>query len=89
VLYGPETDFPHIMRIHIIAVDNEAEEEEDDMTKDWTTHNWQIVRHVYAGWAELRNGTLHNLRLPEPHFQALVLAAQTKAFGRRSRGTTA
>jgi hypothetical protein len=52
---------------------------------DWTKHNWQIVRHVYRGWAERRNGALYNVRLPPSHFKALVLAARTKRFGRRPR----
>jgi hypothetical protein len=52
---------------------------------DYTVHNWQIVRHVYNGWVKLNGGRLHNIRLPMRHFQALVLAAQTKRFGRRSR----
>lgn len=55
------------------------------MTKDWTADNWQIIRHVYRGWVEFRAGALHNVRLPEPHFQALVLAARNKRLGRRAR----
>jgi len=55
------------------------------VTRDWTADNWQIIRHVYRGWVEFRAGALHNVRLPEPHFQALVLAARNKRLGRRAR----
>jgi hypothetical protein len=52
---------------------------------DHTASNWQVIRHLYDGWVEFRGGSLHNLRLPLRHFQALVWAARTKRFGRRRR----
>ena len=54
-------------------------------TTDHTEYNWQMIRHMYSGWVELRKGRLHNVRLPGKHFRALVLAARTKRFGRRPR----
>lgn len=52
---------------------------------DHTSTNWNLLRHVYEGWVELRQGRLHNLRLPNRHFEALVLAARSKPFGRSVR----
>jgi 5-methylcytosine-specific restriction endonuclease McrA len=52
---------------------------------DHTSTNWNLLRHVYEGWVELRNGRLHNLRLPDRHFEALVLAARTKKLGQQER----
>lgn len=55
-------------------------------TTDHTVTNWQVIRCLYEGWVELVDGQLLNIRLPERHFQALVLAARTKLlFGRRVR----
>ena len=67
------------------STDDEAEGGGRGMTRDWTTENWQIIRHVYKGWAEFQTGGLHNVRLPQRHFDALCLAARTKPFGRRPR----
>ena len=50
-------------------------------TTDHTAENWQIIHHVYDGWVELDGRRLRNIRLPERHFQALLLAARTKLLG--------
>ncbi|RPJ51886.1 MAG: hypothetical protein EHM23_33590 [Acidobacteria bacterium] len=55
------------------------------MKGDFTAYNWPIIRNIYAGWVEFGHGTLYNVRLPERHFQALVLAARSKPLGRRGR----
>jgi hypothetical protein len=52
---------------------------------DHTLQNWQIIHHVYDGWVKLDANRLQNIKLPNDHFQALVLAARTKPFRGRSR----